>query len=134
MAPSDKGFDYFYGIPASMNYGILTYIENRRILDPPTLWTAKKSNEIAIADYRITPPYSQDRGELDLEVAPSFDDQQVLTKFTDKAVEWIDSFADRRGRRRSILPLPCLHVAAQAGDPDQRVPRQIAGRGVTATS
>ena len=93
--PVDKGFDYFYGIPASMNYGILTYIENRRILDPPTLWTAKKSNEIAIADYRITPPYSQDRGELDLEVAPSFDDQQVLTKFTDKAVEWIDSFADR---------------------------------------
>ena len=37
----DKGFDYFYGIPASMNYGILTYIENRRILDPPTLWTAR---------------------------------------------------------------------------------------------
>ena len=92
--PVDKGFDYFYGIPASMNYGILTYIENRRILEPPTLWTAKKPNKIAIADYRITPPYSNVR-ELGLEVAPSFDDQQVLTKFTDKAVEWIDDFAGR---------------------------------------
>ena len=91
--PVDKGFDYFYGIPASMNYGVLTYIENRRILEPPTLWTQKKPNEIAIADYRITPPYASSSAGGNLEVAPSFDDQQVLTVFTRRAVQWLDDFA-----------------------------------------
>lgn len=95
--PVDKGFDYFYGIPASMNYGVLTYIENRRILDPPTLWTQKKANEIAIADYRITPPYELTRAGGELEVAPSFDDQQVLTVFTKRAVQWLDDFASEGG-------------------------------------
>ncbi|CAN0389093.1 unnamed protein product, partial [Scytosiphon promiscuus] len=42
--PIEKGFDYFFGIPASMNYGILTYLENDRVLDPPVLWTKKKSD------------------------------------------------------------------------------------------
>ena len=41
--PVDKGFDYFYGIPASMNYGVLTYIEDRRVLEPPTLWDPKET-------------------------------------------------------------------------------------------
>ena len=101
--PVDKGFDYFYGIPASMNYGVLTYIENRRILDPPTLWTQKKPNEIAIADYRITPPYAPSRAGGDLEVAPSFDDQQVLTVFTKRAVQWLDDFASANDDERFFL-------------------------------
>ena len=124
--PVDKGFDYFYGIPASMNYGILTYIENRRILEPPTLWTAKKPNKIAIADYRITPPYSNVR-ELGLEVAPSFDDQQVLTKFTDKAVERIDNFAAKSSDgpfflylaytspHKPVIPIKRFQGKSQAG-------------------
>ena len=95
--PLDKGFDYFFGIPASMNYGVLTYIENRRVLDPPVLWTTKKANRIALSDYRITPPYSNSRDGLDLEVAPSFDDQRVLAVFTERATRWIDEFAASSG-------------------------------------
>ena len=95
--PADRGFDYFFGIPASMNYGVLTYIENRRILDPPLLWTRKKPNAIAIADYRITPPYSESRGDGELEVAPNFDDQAVLTKFTEHSAEWLEEFAAKAG-------------------------------------
>ena len=101
--PVDKGFDYFYGIPASMNYGVLTYIENRRVLEPPTLWTRKKPNEIAIADYRITPPYDPSRAGGELEVAPGFDDQQVLTVFTRRAVQWLDDFAAEEGDARFFL-------------------------------
>ena len=101
--PVDKGFDYFYGIPASMNYGVLTYIENRRILDPPTLWTQKKPNEIAIADYRITPPFDTSRTGGELEVAPTFNDQDVLTIFTDRAVQWLDDFAAEEGDERFFL-------------------------------
>ncbi len=125
--PVDKGFDYFYGIPASMNYGVLTYIENRRILDPPTLWTQKKANEIAIADYRITPPYELTRAGGELEVAPSFDDQQVLTVFTKRAVQWLDDFASEGGDEpfflyvaytsphKPVIPIPEFQGKSEAG-------------------
>ena len=101
--PVDKGFDYFYGIPASMNYGVLTYIVDRRVLEPPTLWTRKKPNEIAISDYRITPPYDISRSGGELEVAPGFDDQEVLTIFTRRAVQWLDDFAAEEGDERFFL-------------------------------
>ncbi len=125
--PVDKGFDYFYGIPASMNYGVLTYIENRRILDPPTLWTQKKANETAIADYRITPPYELTREGGELEVAPSFDDQQVLTAFTKRAVQWLDDFASEGGDEpfflyvaytsphKPVIPIPEFQGKSEAG-------------------
>lgn len=96
--PVDRGFDYFYGIPASMNYGVLTYIENDSITEPPVLWTAKKKNHHAIQDYRIKPPYEKNSdlkkfdyiNQRTLEVAPSFKDTEVLSITTDKAVNWIE--------------------------------------------
>ena len=51
--PLDKGFDYFWGIPASMNYGVLAWFEGRYAKVPPTLYTSKKPSKIAIQDYRI---------------------------------------------------------------------------------
>ncbi len=45
--PLDKGFDYFWGIPASMNYGVLAWFEGRFAKVPPTQYTSKKPNKIA---------------------------------------------------------------------------------------
>ncbi|MFK7924984.1 MAG: sulfatase-like hydrolase/transferase [Bacteroidia bacterium] len=92
--PIEKGFDYFFGIPASMNYGILTYLENDRVLDPPTLWTKKKFT-VTERTYRMTPPYDQQIGEGKnwVEVAQSFNDELVLETFADKAVAYIDQNA-----------------------------------------
>ena len=98
--PLDKGFDYYFGIPASMNYGVLAWFEGRHAVVPPTLYTSKKPNQIAISDYRIMPPYEdvvQKFGTTDnkgvvrgpLEVAPDFVDDECLTRFTDKAIEWL---------------------------------------------
>ncbi|MEM8955104.1 MAG: arylsulfatase [Verrucomicrobiota bacterium] len=88
--PLDKGFDYFWGIPASMNYGVLAWFEGRYAEVPPTLFTRKKDNQIALADYRIMPPYeSEPLKPNDLEVAPDFVDSECLTRFTDKAIEWM---------------------------------------------
>ena len=42
--PLDKGFDYFFGIPASLNFGILAWFEGRYAKVPPTLYTKKKKN------------------------------------------------------------------------------------------
>ncbi|MBU2886173.1 arylsulfatase [Gilvimarinus agarilyticus] len=95
--PLDKGFDYFYGIPASLNYGVLAWFDGRHAKIPPTQFGAKRDNERHV-DYRIKPPYYQSVAELKthtdrtpLEIAPDFIDNKALTRFTDKAIEWIDS-------------------------------------------
>jgi arylsulfatase A len=109
--PLDKGFDYFWGIPASLNYGVLAWFEGRYAKVPPTQYTQKKPNKIAISDYRIKPPYDKilrKPGTTDelgvvkgqLEIAPDFVDSECLTRFTDKAIEWIEGKVDdaRKGK------------------------------------
>lgn len=88
--PIDKGFDYFFGIAASMNYGVLTYLENDKVLEAPNLWTKKKVGE-AIDDYRMMPPYDKEKGTNNIEVTASFKDVNVLTDFTKKALDWLES-------------------------------------------
>ncbi len=109
--PLDKGFEYFYGIPASLNYGVLAWFEGRHAKVPPTMYTQKKPNEIAIDDYRIMPPYESkltDVGKTSelgvvrgkLEIAEDFVDSECLTRFTDRAIEWIKgkSSGARKGK------------------------------------
>lgn len=116
--PLDKGFEYFWGIPASMNYGVLAWFEGRYAKVPPTQYTQKKPNQIAISDYRIKPPYETKlrqpgttnelgvvRGQL--EIAPDFVDSECLTRFTDKAIEWIEGKAEAaRGGKPFFVYLP----------------------------
>jgi arylsulfatase A len=116
--PLDKGFDYFYGIPASLNYGVLAWFEGRHAKVPPTMYTQKKPNDLAISDYRIMPPYEQKlakpgttnqwgvvKGQL--EIAEDFVDAECLTRFTDKAIGWIEGQADKaRDGKPFFLYLP----------------------------
>ena len=106
--PLDKGFDYFWGIPASMNYGVLAWFEGRYAKAPPTLFTRKKPNDLAISDYRIMPPYQARAVKPnDLEVAPDFVDHECLTRFTDRAIGWIEDHAKAaRGGNPFFLYLP----------------------------
>lgn len=97
--PIEKGFDYFWGIPASMNFGILTYLENDRPLQPATLWTFKKSGLLKHdpSSYRMRPPFDVNRPttgnkkKTSVEVAADFNDVDVLGKITSKAIEWIEA-------------------------------------------
>ena len=107
--PLDKGFDYFFGIAASMNYGVLAWFEGRHAKVPPTLFTSKKPSKIAIADYRIMPPYQKTPKEAPvpeesggrkmslkgkgLEVAPDFVDIECLDRFTTQSLKWLDGRA-----------------------------------------
>jgi arylsulfatase A len=91
--PLDKGFDYFYGIPASLNYGVLAWFEGRFAKVPPTVFTKKKPNELNPGDYRIMPPYEPALAPGLMEVAPDFVDGECLTRFTDKALAWIKTRA-----------------------------------------
>ncbi len=130
--PLDKGFDYFYGIPASLNYGVLAWFEGRHAKVPPTLRTKKKPNKRHV-DYRIMPPYEKKADPAtakpnDLEVAPDFIDKQCLTRFTDKAIQWMDGKLDdaKNGKpffvylpytspHYPVCPLPEFHGQGDAG-------------------
>ena len=113
--PIEKGFDYFWGIPASMNYGVLTYLENDRMLAPANLWTAKKPGLVVHdkSSYRITPPYGNEPKASKLggplEVAADFVDDEVLTKFTEKSVAWMKEAAKSEKPFFIYIPLTSPH-------------------------
>lgn len=109
--PIEKGFDYFWGIPASMNYGILSYLEGDQVLKPAEFWTRKKRGLVKHdpASYRITPPYTTAPKKLDknaLEVADDFDDVEVLGRITDKSVEWIEQHAAKKSAKPFFIYIP----------------------------
>ena len=129
--PLDKGFDYFFGIPASLNYGVLAWFEGRHAKVPPTLFTNKKPNQRHV-DYRIMPPYQDSPqqtkavvGTMGMEVAPDFIDNQCLTRFTDKAIEWIGTkkgstkpffvYLPYTSPHYPVCPLPEFHGQGECG-------------------
>ena len=132
--PLDKGFDYFYGVPASLNYGVLAWFEGRHAKVPPTVFTNKKPNRRHV-DYRIMPPYQstpqetqRELGTRGMEVAPDFIDNQCLTRFTDKAIEWMSGKADEAKAGKPfflylpftsphypVCPLPEFHGQGDCG-------------------
>ncbi|GAB5406480.1 MAG: arylsulfatase [Aureliella sp.] len=109
--PLDKGFDSFFGIPASLNYGVLAWFDGRHAAVPPTLFTAKKPNSRHV-DYRIKPPYQtaakdvRARGNPVIEVAPDFVDNQCLTRFTDQAISFVTTHTTRSPDKPFFLYLP----------------------------
>ena len=110
--PLDKGFDYFYGVPASLNFGVLAWFEGRRAATPPTRYTNKKPNPRHV-DYRITPPYQatpeatqQALGTRGFEVARDFRDEDCLTRFVDRALAWIRSGLEADADQPFLLYLP----------------------------
>ena len=125
--PLDKGFDYYYGIPASMNYGVLAWFEGRYAKVPPTVYGQKTINTRALQDYRIEPPYESDAAPGLLEIAPDFVDSACLTRFTDKSIGWIQNHLGEQSRKpfflylpytsphKPVVPLPEFHGQGEAG-------------------
>ena len=124
--PLDKGFDYFYGIPASLNFGVLAWFEGRYAKVPPTVYTKKKPNEIALSDYRIAPPYESEHSKGLMEIAPDFVDSECLTRFTDKSIEWIQNHTTKSetpfflylpytSPHKPVIPLPEFRGQGEAG-------------------
>ena len=121
--PLDKGFDYFFGIPASLNYGILAWFEGRYARNPPIMYTQKKPNAVALDDYRIRPPYEKKPRVLggtsqwgmvqgQLEIASDFVDSQCLTKFTDQAIDWLKNHCGKQAEAKPFflyLPFTSPH-------------------------
>jgi arylsulfatase A-like enzyme len=96
--PATQGFDYYFGIPASLDMDPYVYIENDRAIEQPTAHTEGKNSPRGVF-YRPGP------------VAPSFRHEDVLPTLTRKAVEYIRERGRRPGEPFFLyLPLTSPHT------------------------
>ena len=95
--PVTRGFDYFYGITASLDIPPYVYIENNHSTTVPTEYTENKTK------------YGWWRKGL---TGSDFDHEQVLPHLTEKAVAFINRFIDERGDKPFFLyfALPAPHT------------------------
>jgi arylsulfatase A-like enzyme len=96
--PVNHGFDYYFGIPASLDMDPYLYFENDRVVEKPTART----------EGRNTPRGVFWRGG---DIAPSFKMEEVLPTFVDKAVSIIRERAAKPAQPFFLyLPLAAPHT------------------------
>jgi len=104
--PLGCGFDYFYGIPASLDIPPYYYVENERCVSPPT-GRIETSHTEGVRS--IQGAFWRGGG-----VAKGFKHDQVLPIFAKKAVGFIDAHqADARNKNKPLflyLPLAAPHT------------------------
>lgn len=93
--PTTVGFDYFFGISASLDMPPYVYVEN----DRPT----------AVPD-RIVPANTGKAFWRKGPIAPDFKHEEVLPKLTEKAVEFIERNAKQHSPFFLYFPLPAPHT------------------------
>ena len=81
--PFDHGFDYYYGIPASLDMQPYVYFENERVVEMPTSYVDASAHRRQEGGgfWRAGP------------IAPSFEHIDVLPVLAEKAAEFIDERA-----------------------------------------
>jgi arylsulfatase A-like enzyme len=115
-APTDHGFDYFYGLPASLDMPPYLYFENDHAVAAPTAHTDTHGKDTA-------PLGVFWRGG---DMMPGFDFPQVVPTLTDKAVDIVNHRAKEKNPfflyfalpspHNPWLPLPEYKGKSRAGD------------------
>lgn len=90
--PVDFGFDYYYGISASLDMPPYVYIENNKVVELPTKVTSDSGKRF----WREGP------------TAPNFKHEQVLPHLTDKVVQTIEEHKEEPFF--IYFPLPAPHT------------------------
>lgn len=90
--PTEFGFDYYYGISASLDMPPYVYIENDRVTQIPDRITSNEGKQF----WREGP------------TAPDFKHEEVLPRLTDKVLEKIDAYGD--DPFFIYFPLPAPHT------------------------
>lgn len=95
--PIDHGFDYYYGIPASLDMDPYLYFENDRVVEAASTYT---------------PGQKEPRGIFwrPGAIAPGFDFVQVLPNLTKKAVSIIETRATRPEPFLLYFAMPAPHT------------------------
>ena len=95
--PRAHEFDYFFGIPASLDMIPYVYVENEHVLELPT-------DSVGPSGYEYGGPYWRPGP-----IAPGFKHIDVLPDITEKAVNYINEQADS-GPFFLYFPLPAPHT------------------------
>lgn len=101
--PVDRGFDYFYGIPASLDIPPYYYIENDQVVDLPT---------DSVGDSN-TPGISPIQGAFwrGGKMSPGFNHQEVLPHLTQKSLEFLQSHQESSEQPFFLyMALPAPHT------------------------
>jgi arylsulfatase A-like enzyme len=94
--PLDVGFDYYFGIPASLDMEPYVYVENRGVLQQPT-------EQVAASKHRRAGGGGFWRGGP---IAPDFKHVDVLPTITEKAVAFIERQAKESAEKPFFLYFP----------------------------
>jgi len=97
--PMDAGFDYYFGIPASLDMQPYVYIENDGVVEPPTdhIEASVRARNGGGGFWRAGP------------IAPGFKHDEVLDRSVDKAVEFIENQKSDKPFF-AYVPLPSPHT------------------------
>jgi arylsulfatase A-like enzyme len=103
--PNALGFDYFYGISASLDMPPYCYIENDRVVEEPTLMV--EAGEASKDGWWRKGP-----------IAPGFKHVEVMPKITEKAVAYIDKHvkSSRSSPFFMYFALPAPHCPIAPAD------------------
>lgn len=96
QGPTSVGFDYYYGISASLDFPPYVYVENDRVTLPPNRIMPLVPTNM---DYMREGP-----------IAENFIPMQVLPHIVDKAIQYIDEQAGKENPFFLYLPLPAPHT------------------------
>jgi len=98
--PLDHGFDYSFILPASLDMDPYCYLENDALIELPTAHTPGNDLETGYTEafWRA--------GKM----APSFEFDQVLPTFRDKAIEFIRRSSEQQNPFFLYLPLAAPHT------------------------
>jgi len=100
--PTSLGFDYYFGISASLDMPPYTYLENDRATVIPNDVSEGKPF-----------PFNWRKGPI----APGFKHQEVLSKITEKATGWIDKWTKELREKARITRLAPAPPSAAPGKP-----------------
>lgn len=94
--PNTLGFHFFFGIPASLDMEPYVFIENERVLTPPTgrIGGSKPRRSGGEGFWRAGP------------ISPGFRHMDVLPVLTDRAMQYLESQSKDARRRPFFLYLP----------------------------
>jgi arylsulfatase A-like enzyme len=111
--PNDLGFDYYFGMPIVNSAPPYVYVENDRIVgsdpDDPLVYLGRNSKQTPTPITPIPPEAAQRSANMfggAVEAHKLFNDYEVGTKLSEKAVAWIKS----RGKKPFFLYLATTNV------------------------
>lgn len=101
FGPNQYGFDYFFGMPASLDQPPFVYIENDHVVEQPAYLSGEMHLDRRTASM-------QQQWQLG-PIAPSFDHRKVLPDMNDKVLELIDAYAQTDEPFFIYYPTPAVH-------------------------